>query len=263
MKILPYSLASQSAKVLAEALDVKRLRRENSRFSNRHNDLIINWGCTSYDESFPIYNMINPFDAVQRAVNKLHAFNCLNRCDDVEIPEFTVNPVIVREKLTGSDKVEWLARTHLRGSSGSGIVPIKGNAESIPHAPLYVRYFSKTEEYRVHVMENEVFYVQKKRRRSGIERTEEVSTVRNHDNGWVYCTQRVDLVENPTTPKAIWVYSQAVAAVKALGLNFGAVDIIWSSRSDKGCVLEVNTACGLEGTTVEKYANAIMENYCG
>jgi D-alanine-D-alanine ligase-like ATP-grasp enzyme len=37
-------------------------------------------------------------------------------------------------------------------------------------------------------------------------------------------------------------------------LDFGAVDIIYNAKRNECYVLEVNTAPGLEGTTVEKYA---------
>ena len=46
--------------------------------------------------------------------------------------------------------------------------------------------------------------------------------------------------------------TQAQNAVEALGLDFGAVDIILG-KNGIWYVLEVNTACGLEGTTLEKY----------
>lgn len=50
----------------------------------------------------------------------------------------------------------------------------------------------------------------------------------------------------------------AHAAVKALGLTFGAVDI--GERADGSlCVLEVNRAPGLEGGTIDRYAEAIKE----
>ncbi|CAN5950619.1 unnamed protein product [Sphagnum jensenii] len=47
----------------------------------------------------------------------------------------------------------------------------------------------------------------------------------------------------------------AIAATTALGLDFGAVDII-EDKNEKLYVLEVNTAPGLEGKTVELYAEA-------
>ena len=49
------------------------------------------------------------------------------------------------------------------------------------------------------------------------------------------------------------------AAIKALGLDFGAVDIIYNEAEDQHYVLEVNTAPGLEGTTLQKYTEAILE----
>ena len=51
--------------------------------------------------------------------------------------------------------------------------------------------------------------------------------------------------------------SLAIDSVAALRLDFGAVDIIWNKRHDRYYTLEVNTAPGLEGTTLERYSNAI------
>jgi len=53
----------------------------------------------------------------------------------------------------------------------------------------------------------------------------------------------------------------ALAAVSALGLDFGAVDIIYNEHENQYYVLEVNTAPGLEGTTVEKYAEAFAKEF--
>jgi glutathione synthase/RimK-type ligase-like ATP-grasp enzyme len=51
----------------------------------------------------------------------------------------------------------------------------------------------------------------------------------------------------------------AIRTVEILGLDFGAVDIIWNKKQDRYYVLEVNTAPGLEGETVVRYANAFKE----
>jgi glutathione synthase/RimK-type ligase-like ATP-grasp enzyme len=56
------------------------------------------------------------------------------------------------------------------------------------------------------------------------------------------------------------VQSAATEAVRCLGLDFGAVDIC-TDGDGQPFVLEVNTAPGLEGTTLEKYKYAI-ERYC-
>ena len=46
----------------------------------------------------------------------------------------------------------------------------------------------------------------------------------------------------------------AIKAVELCGLYFGAVDMIWNAYKKQGYVLEINTAPGLEGQTVENYA---------
>lgn len=45
----------------------------------------------------------------------------------------------------------------------------------------------------------------------------------------------------------------AIAAVEALGLDYGAVDILWSSQTGEWCVIEVNTAPSM-GTPEEGHA---------
>ncbi|GAG47489.1 unnamed protein product, partial [marine sediment metagenome] len=72
--------------------------------------------------------------------------------------------------------------------------------------------------------------------------------IRNTDNGWVYCRGGVD------APEA--VITAAVRAVDCLGLDFGAVDIGYNEHYDRCAVFEVNTAPGLEGTTLDKYFEA-------
>jgi len=46
---------------------------------------------------------------------------------------------------------------------------------------------------------------------------------------------------------------EGLASVMALGLDFGAVDIVYNENDNKAYVLEINTAPGLSGTTLEKY----------
>jgi predicted ATP-grasp superfamily ATP-dependent carboligase len=72
--------------------------------------------------------------------------------------------------------------------------------------------------------------------------------VQSHDNGWVFCQAgEVDFA----------VQDLAMNAIKALGLDFGAVDVI--IRRGKAYILEVNSAPGLEGRTLQAYVEAIKE----
>ena len=72
--------------------------------------------------------------------------------------------------------------------------------------------------------------------------------IRNLANGYVFVRDGV----NPPAD----VLEQAKAAVRAAHLTFGAVDIVWNEHYRQAYVLEINTAPGLEGQTIEDYANA-------
>ena len=91
--------------------------------------------------------------------------------------------------------------------------------------------------------------LQKKRRTN----TENINShIRNHANGWVFC--REDIKINNKND----LFNQALLACNAANLDFGAVDIIYNQKQKKYYVLEVNTAPGLVGQTIIKYANAIL-----
>jgi D-alanine-D-alanine ligase-like ATP-grasp enzyme len=79
-------------------------------------------------------------------------------------------------------------------------------------------------------------------------------SVRSHDNGYRYICDP----DNPPTQRTL---DNAVAAVGALGLDFGGVDIAWVEKGDKPYVLEVNTAPGLTDMTGGWYAQAFKEKY--
>lgn len=96
----------------------------------------------------------------------------------------------------------------------------------------------------------EVIDIQQKRLANGAREVEGHNEyIRSHANGWIFA--REDIVE----PKEL--RSLALEATAALGLDFGAVDIIWNEKEDKCYCLEVNTAPGLEGQTLISYTNAI------
>lgn len=55
------------------------------------------------------------------------------------------------------------------------------------------------------------------------------------------------------------VTEQSLNAIGVIGLDFGAVDVIWNQQKQMAYVLEINTAPGLEGTTLENYIKAFKE----
>ncbi|MNN94301.1 hypothetical protein D3C81_2129010 [compost metagenome] len=78
--------------------------------------------------------------------------------------------------------------------------------------------------------------------------------VRNLANGFIFARGE-DALGN--VPKD--VLDQAVKAVASLGLDFGAADVIYNDRQKKAYVLEVNTAPGLSGSTLDGYTQRLKE----
>ena len=166
--------------------------------------------------------------------------------NNVSAPEFTTDPAIAR-----SWDAPVVCRTLLRGSEGRGIV-VAETPEQIVAAPLYTKYTKKRKEFRVHVFNGQVIDVQEKRKRR--EHTDERDTrIRNVANGYVFCRDAI------TEPEGL--RTLAVVATQAVGYQMGAVDIGYNERDNRCFVLEVNSTPGMEGTTLQKYADAIINWY--
>lgn len=248
--IYPYKVGSKSARALAYALGTKCVYPDR-KYKPYPNHRIINWGSgvvPKWEQS--IYSYMNRPPFVACAGNKLTTLRVLEH-EDVSCVEFTIKYQVAADWLkTGSTVI---ARHHVRGHSGEGIIVHTPGVGDIPGiAPLYTLYKKKKKEFRVHVMKYpdgyNIFDVQQKRGKIGEESN---PYIRSHNNGWVFTREDIDLPGD--------IPSLACSAVKALGLDFGAVDIIWNKHENKSYVLEVNTAPGLEGTTLIKYVEAITK----
>jgi hypothetical protein len=74
--------------------------------------------------------------------------------------------------------------------------------------------------------------------------------IRSYDTGWrIVYSHAKDIAQSRR--------ELAKSAIKALGLDFGAVDI-GIIKGDKALVLEVNTAPGIEGETLRAYVNQFL-----
>lgn len=240
IRLRSYKAGSRSATALAAALGARVLRTTGSTFRPRAADLIVNWGGSAPIEG-PA-RVLNSPAAVAVASNKRSSFEAF-RAAGVSIPDFWTARADVPD-----DAFPCVCRTILSGHSGAGIV-VAETREQLVDAPLYVRYVPKQDEYRVHVFQGRVIAVQRKARRLDVENPN--WRIRNHANGFVFARDGVVAPE--------LVVNSAISAVSALGLDFGGVDVIWNDRRGAAYVLECNTACGLEGATVDDYAGAIRE----
>jgi hypothetical protein len=245
-RVLPYRQGSKGAKALATALGGKVLKLEGSAFIPQAEDVIINWG-SIVDHPSCLCPMLplNPPGAIRCASNKLRFFRMMRDAGhNGIIPEFWEKTNDIPD-----DAFPIVCRTVLAGHSGDGIVIANDRSGLVP-APLYVRYIKKELEFRIHVGrkgdETTIISIQRKARNKDVPNEQVNWQVRNHQNGFVYVRQGVN-------PPAC-VLDVARTGLLASGLDFGAVDVIYNTIQEKAYVLEINTAPGLEGTTVEDYA---------
>ena len=232
---------SNGAKSLAQALGIRRIRHSGSRVRLTAKDTLINWGATNLPAELSAARIINAPEAIREASNKLSFFR---KTDGQGVaPEWTDSREQADRWLRNGTPV--VCRTILNGSGGRGIVIAEHDGELV-NAPLYVKYVPKKYEYRIHIFRGNVIDMQQKARR--LEDQEVNWKIRNLENGFIYKRQGIKVPES-----AIDVARRCFNLFK---LDFGAVDVIYNNKNNIAYTLEINSAPGLEGQTVENYASA-------
>lgn len=251
--IYSWNFHSEGANFLKDAMGIRKIKHERSNFRGGPHKRVINWGASALPEEVMRCRVVNAPDRVRVASNKLTFFQ--NVPADILPPWTTDFNQAVRWCAEGEVVC---ARTILNGHSAAGLVLMeRDNPDGFVRAPLYTKYVKKEEEYRLHVVNGNVIDTQRKTLRR--ERAEEAANggapvnwkIRNLDNGFIYQREGVRPADG--------VVRAAVAAMRASGLDFGAVDVIWNRREERAYVLEINTAPGITGTTVQSYAEALRE----
>jgi D-alanine-D-alanine ligase-like ATP-grasp enzyme len=247
---LPYSMVSGSVKELQNVLGGLKIK-PNGNYSFRPNHLVVNWGHGTGPYWAVGLNrnprLLNHWAGVGVAINKLKAFSVFKEAG-VPIPEFTNSKAVAQEWIEAGKVV--ICRTLLSSMEGKGIV-VATKVSELVSAPLYTKLFQKDKEYRIHVFKGEVIdFVQKKLKSGEAEKPGRNKYIRNTANGWIFAREGVQVSDRAR--------EAAKAAITALGLDFGAVDLA-VNKSGKVVVFEVNTAPGIEGTTITKYTEAITK----
>lgn len=234
---------------LQESLDIPVIiiSPKSKTYQGRWLDFFINWG---YSKSTKFMHLDggNFTIPIADCVNKLDTFNTLVE-KGVSAVEHTTSETIA--EVWHKEGRTVIGRGTLTGHGGAGIDVILPDMLFKPGYKLYTLYKKKRHEYRVHVWNYgmDVIDVTQKKRKSSAE----INTmIRNHSNGWVYCRNDTTIPDD--------LVPLAKAAAKALELKHCAVDIIWNEKENKCYVLEVNTAPGLVGTTLDKYAEAFLKD---
>ena len=137
-------------------------------------------------------------------------------------------------------------------SCGKGIVIMEPKmdiaAENNIECPVYTLYKKKKREFRVHIFKENVIAIKEKKLRSGWT-GERNSKIRNLANGYVFCN-----CENE--PAGLRELAQRAAAVVAS--DFKGVDIGYNEKLDELFVIEVNSMPGIEGSNIDAYVGAIV-----
>lgn len=241
---------------LIRALGGKRIRVGNNKFRPKRHRKIVNWGSTVLPKALVDFCYNHP-NAVSVCVDKLAFFHSVIHTEAAQyIPPFTDIKAHAVNWCRNGKKV--VARTVLRGHSGNGIT-ITGQVDKLPDAPLYTQYIPKDEEYRIHLIREHregdhvhQIYAQKKVKRPDFEGKHN-RLVRCYDNGYMFQHNNIEVPGRVT--------EAAIAVFLKTGLDFGAVDVIYCRAQNRAYVLEINTAPGLEGHSVEVYAEAFKKYF--
>lgn len=207
--------------------------------------VLLNYGSTKPLPNFT-GRYLNPPQAVNNASCKIRTFELLTSVGVPTVP-WTTNRDEALTWIT-ENKAMVVARTLTRASEGRGAIFVS-DVDSLPDAPLYTRYVKKQAEFRVNVAFGSIINIRQKRRRTDFEGTID-NLCRSHANGWVFCSEGVDKSNEA-------LCSLGLSSIVALGLDFGAVDIIYNAHYNAYYVLEVNSAPGMEGETLTNFIEAL------
>ena len=277
-----------TGKRLAEALNAKHGKVKPT---SKESMIVIGWGCKTKDRvDLKQHTVLNHPDRIRNNRNKLGTLMVLKDAkvpvaDYIDAggviaalnnPKVAINiPLVGRRKYHQGGKGFWMCLT-----KGQVELAIKQGAE------YFQNYLPIVDEYRLHVFKDGIFNMQKKTERSNMAsafKEQHGNRIANiaGKNKVNLDKQTMDYVlenlgKREEHPDQIvksnsrgWKFSQiksapadlrqaAIAAVKAIGLDFGAVDCC-VTEDKKVYIIEVNSGPGLQGTPFDAYVTTFKE----
>ena len=245
LSMYAYNNGSKSAKAICNKLKIKRINHKGSNFKGGKRWTIINWGSSNMPFVQVGTQVLNDPEIVSVISNKLKFFNEFEYTD--VLPQHTVDKKIAKNWAQNGRVV---CRTLLNASGGRGIT-IAENPDEVIDAKLYVKYFPKKDEYRIHFFDDEIIDMQRKARVKDVPDENVDWQVRNLEGGFIYARENIEVPDV--------CIDVATTIAEASGLDFGAIDVVYSQGKNEARVLEINTAPGLTGTTLDKYVEAFKK----
>lgn len=200
---------------------------------------LIRWGSRTFPAVDIHGTVLNRAAAIERASQKLESLTLLKDAG-VPVPDFDTDP----EALVERAGYPILGRRLQHARATDVVLCLQRRDFRRQPRDYYVAYIPTNREYRLHVAGDEVIRVQGK----FLDVSQDYKPwVRNYATGHRFRAPRLRVHRTRL--------DAAVQAVNALGLNFGAVDLI---VADDGShyVLEVNTSPSCSPITGAAYCNA-------
>ena len=263
-------------------------------------DIMIGWGTkikekTSYKTKAT--RVLNDPNAIRENRNKFKALQVMES-KNVRVGTFTTAENVMAALKNGNISLPVIGRTNFhQGGKGFWACWMKTHVQEAikSGAQYFQKYIPIVDEYRLHVFGDDVFYISKKVKDGNEEdafikgfaekikstankdgtkldqttldytlknmanRKTNTNVLKSHDAGYVF---KKIAEKNLKTKTIIAMSKDAVKAVRALGLDFGAVDC-GIDEDGNTWVIEVNTGPGLEGKTfdawIEQFEKAIKD----
>jgi len=196
---------------------------------------VIRWG-TAAGLGYTPEVVLNKMNVVKKAVNKLGSIK-LFMAHDVRTAKlfnkgFIITPCVGRSIEHTQGQNFWLCWE----DGQIGTAQEEG-------AEYFIEYIPIKQEYRVHVMDGKVHFVQRKYPKDRV--SSAFMGIQGFSNGWHKHAFEGMVSKDVTTT--------AKNALAALGLDFGGVDILVSQTDDLAYVAEVNTGPALPTEEVRKF----------
>lgn len=274
----PYLWYSKSTSVTGKELGERLQIPFGQNPPNKDITHCICWGArvnkATLDNRKYLFNILylNPIFIVESISNKLKALQIMRK-NDVSVPDFwNLNEWFTNQFLSDEYVLPLIVR-NVRHSGGKGfkifdeetpsfsIINTVEEANSRGQQKYIMDLIKADREYRVHIFKGRIIRITRKFLDEDLDEDdldEYERIIKAHDNGWIHKERNISKVPN-------CVKEEALQAVKALKLDFGGVDVLFTRTStpggkvDRAYVLEVNTGCGLSDTGLELYANLFRE----
>lgn len=238
MEFLLYaSESSETGPRLGDYLGVE----SGTNMPDERYDHLVRWGSTRRVAYVPRDFTLNTRSSLLKGTNKLESLVTM-RSAGVPVPDFSRSLDEVGLPALGR------CLHHMEGRDiGLILQPVDVDMGSGSY-DFYTEYVPKRYEFRVHVFDSQIIKVSQKKYRPEEDDEEYSPECWNYGNGWRFCNPDIH-------PPGL---QQAIPAVNAHGMDFGAVDVIITEEG-RPVVLEVNSAPSCGPNTLPVYGNLIAE----